>query len=287
MNFELFEVKKLDRIPSASGLAKYKAFYYVLGDDSPHLFKLNPGFEVVEKILLFQDEPRERIPKPEKPDFEALELIPENNELIGFGSGSLSPQRDRMIKIKLDKELKVETFSLTVFYTFLKDLDIMQHSELNIEAAALCKDRLHLFNRRKNIIFSLCFSEFMAALESGSFLPPVNALEFSLPEINGIEAGFSGATVSPSGKLVVTCSVENTPNAYDDGEVLGSFVGISSGVKNGIFESLSWTRIASEEAFKVESVSVEREISATELELVMVTDSDGAESVIIKGRLQV
>lgn len=284
MKFELLEQKILNNIPSASGLVKHRDSYYVLGDDSPYLFKLNSNCEVVGRIPIVAHEQRERIPKREKHDFEALEMISEN-EIVGFGSGSLSPQRDSMIKITIGNEATFQTFSLTSFYSDLKVLEVLQGSELNIEAAAFHEDQLHLFNRRKNVIFSLSFPDFLSAIENGSAFPPVLTSAFELPEIYGIEAGFSGAAVTASGKLVVTCSVENTPNAYDDGEVLGSFVGISSGVKNGIFETFSWTRINSEEPLKVESITVEREILNTEIALVLVTDSDGADSLVIKGTL--
>jgi len=284
MKFKLLEQQILNNIPSASGLVKHRDFYYVLGDDSPYLFKLDSKFEVIERIPIVAGEQRERIPKPEKPDFEALEMISEN-EILGFGSGSLSPQRDSMVRIEIGSEARFQTFSLTRFYSSLKGSGIMQGSELNIEAAAFQGDQLHLFNRRKNVIFSLSFPQLFSAVENGSTFPSVLTSEFELPEIKGIEAGFSGATVTASGKLIVTCSVENTPNAYDDGEVLGSFIGISSGVKNGIFETISWTRIPSEEPLKVESVTVDQEISDKEIGLVLVTDSDGADSVIIRGTL--
>src|SRR3712207_8318455 len=44
------------------------------------------------------------------------------------------------------------------------------------------------------------------------------------PEINGLKAGFSGASFFED-KIFITASVENTNDAYLDGEVLGSFVG--------------------------------------------------------------
>lgn len=282
MKFTIQEQVTLE-VPSASGLARHKGNYFVLGDDSPFLFKLSSDFAILEKILLLDNETREIIPKPEKADFEALEMISEK-VMLGFGSGSLSPQRDRMLWIEIGGKNKIQSYSLTGFYSVLKQLDIMQGSELNIEAAAFQDDSLFLFNRGKNVIFSLPFSEFISAVKTGTPFPAVKASEFELPQINGISAGFSGATISASGRLVVTSTVENTPNAYDDGEVLGSFVGISSGVKNGIFEPLFWTPLHSEIPLKVESVVVDREIN-NELELVMITDSDGADSLILRGNL--
>lgn len=283
MKFTIQHQSNID-VPGASGLAKDENGYLILGDNSPYLFLLNSNFSVEEKIPLFPNEHREIIPKPEKPDFEAMEQISEN-EILGFGSGSLSPQRDKMICIHKGENYKVESFSLTVFYKALKKLEIMRGSELNIEAAAFYDNHLYLFNRRKNVIFGVSYPQLEEHVRRQGPLPDISASAYELPHISGIEAGFSGAGTTASGRLIATCAVENTDNAYDDGEVLGSFVGISSGVKNGIFEPFSWTPLTSEAALKVESVIVEREISEKELELSMVTDSDGADSLILKGLL--
>lgn len=284
MHFDLLQQKKTD-IPSASGLVKKGAHFFVIGDDSPHLFKLDSDFEPVEKTPLFPADARDRIPKIEKADLEAMEMISEE-EILAFGSGSLSPQRDVLFSIKPGSDIAVEKFPLTTFYSAIKELKIMEGSELNIEAAAFYEENLFLFNRRKNVIFSFSLSAFRDHLIKASPLPSLQVSDYELPKIQGIEAGFSGATITASGKLLVTCSVEDTENAYDDGEVLGSFIGISSGFRNGIFEEISWTRIPSEAPLKVESVCVERENSEASIDVVMVTDSDGADSLILKGTLE-
>lgn len=282
MKFKIHQQKSLDNIPSASGLVKAGPFFYVLGDDSPFLFRLDEDFKQVARISILPNELRERIPKPEKPDFEALEMISEN-EMLGFGSGSLSPQRDRMIRITIGERLEIRDFSLSDFYTTLRELEIMKGSELNIEAAAFHKDQLYLFNRRKNVIFSLDYSKFIAAVQNFGPFPEVKATAIELPKLNGIEAGFTGAAITASGMLIVTTAVEDTGNAYDDGEVLGSFIGISSASKNGMFVEFLWTPISSEVPLKVESVCVLEETSAKEFIVALVTDSDGAESLILTG----
>ena len=47
---------------------------------------------------------------------------------------------------------------------------------------------------------------------------------YQLPAINNIASGFSGGCIFDD-KVFFTASVENTPNAIDDGEVLGSYIG--------------------------------------------------------------
>lgn len=284
MKFEILQQKTLENIPSASGLVKAGLVFYVVGDDSPFLFKLNQDFQEVARINLLAGEHRERIPKPEKPDFEALEMISQK-EFLCFGSGSLSPQRDVMLRILPEEKPAVEQFSLSSFYAKLKTLPLMQDSELNIEAAAIYREELLLFNRRKNVIFSFNFPEFFRAIQGKSPFPEIKATAFELPKLNGIEAGFSGATFTASGKLLVTAAVEATDNAYDDGEVLGSFIGISSGVKKGNFDEFLWTIIPSKTALKIESICVVEEISEKEISVALVSDSDGAESLLLQGIL--
>ena len=81
MNITILDTIKLHGIPSGSGLIKTGSAYHIVGDDSPSLFTLNSDFEVTSKIpLLNTTEFLDigRIIKSEKPDFEATELIEEN-----------------------------------------------------------------------------------------------------------------------------------------------------------------------------------------------------------------
>lgn len=285
MKFELVQEKTLPGIPSASGLAKHGKHYYVLGDDSPFLFQLDEKMDLVARFPVYPLTDTEKILKKDKPDFEALEMI-SISEMAGFGSGSKSPERDVFIRIFLREKLSVKQYSLTGFYRALKDMEVLKDSELNIEAAAYADDILYLFNRRRNVIFSLSYSSLLLYLEKGTPLPQIRATAYELPNINGIEAGFSGATVTDDNKILFTCSVEDTDNAYDDGEVLGSFVGLLELPGENAAGTAECVMIESGTALKVESICLERRISPSELLVTMVTDSDGAESLILKGSLQ-
>ena len=235
---------KLNKIPSGSGIAKVGEHYYVVGDDSPYLFLLDKDFKTISKTLLIDTEydAAHRIIKAEKPDFEALELIAAN-ELIIFGSGSKIPHRDIFIHIILGNHPNLETYDITAFYQNLKDLPIFSDSELNIEATAFYDHRLFLFNRNKNLILAFQYADLLAYIkgEKAFSLPIIK--HFALPRLNGIEAGFSGATsLKNQPKLLFTASVENTTNAYDDGEIMGRFIGmidISEGTIDNIYEEFS------------------------------------------------
>ena len=108
----------------------------------------------------------------------------------------------------------------------MRNLPQLTDSELNIEATAFSDNSIFLFNRKKNIIFKFIYKEFLAHLKGEPAFPKVEISQFSLPKINGIEAGFSGATAMKlAPKIVFTASVEATSYAYNDGAILGSFVG--------------------------------------------------------------
>ena len=108
-----------------------------------------------------------------------------------------------------------------------------------------------------------------------------------MPKINGLEAGFSGATILGNPPyLIFTAAVEDAPNAYDDGEILGSFIGVIK-INNGAIADDFLIQQIPNPGFplKVESVIVDQILSDTQTDLVLVTDNDGAPSEVIRLRM--
>lgn len=287
MEIKILDTAKLNNIPSGSGIAKYRDGYYVIGDDSPYLYFLNQDFEVISKTLISDDQNfnGKRIVKSEKADFESLELI-NDNELIVFGSGGKSPQRDVFVRIFIDHNMTVEQYNISEFYNHLKNLEILEDSELNIEGTAFYNGDLYLFNRRKNIIIKLNYEDFLAYIKGESLIPNLEIQEYSLPKINDVEAGFSGATILNNGShIIFTASVEKTDNGYDDGEILGSFIGMID-ISNGTLGANIDYQLspALGENLKIESVTVLHEQSS-EAEIMMITDDDQGNSILLKSTI--
>ncbi|MBA6152486.1 DUF6929 family protein [Gelidibacter maritimus] len=288
LHIEILSWQILEDIPSASGIVKFKDGYYVIGDDSPYLFHLGKNFDLVSKTPIFSSEKLEGtiIPKINKPDFEAMEMI-STTEILVFGSGSKSPERDVCVLIEIGDEASYQEYDISLFYDHIREMDIMQGYELDIEALARVGDLLYLFNRGRNIIFSFSLREFLAYCKTKSSFPIPKTHLFSLPKIKGLQAGFSGATsFQDQPYLIFTASVEDTPNAYDDGDILGSYLGIIK-MKNGQLDNDHvFQQIPNPESpLKVESVIIDKVISDTETELVLVTDNDGAPSEILRLRM--
>ncbi|MDO5608609.1 MAG: hypothetical protein Q4G08_09170 [Capnocytophaga sp.] len=281
MKIQLIHTHKTDSPPSGSGLAFRQGNLYAVGDDAPYLYVLDMDYATQRRISLSDTAGFDkRIAKSEKMDFEALEFV-SDDELVVFGSGSKSPQRDVFAKVKINPEYATEVFPITDFYNHLRELPEFQNTELNIEAAAYHKGEMYLLNRRKNLIISFVYQDFIAYLKNGGTLPELEITPCRLPEIQGFEYGFSGATFLPnSGEILFTASAEATDNAYDDGEILGSILGIMD--KNGSVKKYVNIPQNDSEPLKIESVTVLNTDNG-EYELLLVSDDDQGNSVFVKG----
>ncbi len=288
LKIELLNWKILEHEPSASGIVKFKENFYAIGDDSPYLFQMDHNFEPLSKSQIYTSEKLkgDTIPKINKPDFEAMEMISEKEILI-FGSGSKSPERDVCVLVEINNKINHREYDISLFYEHIRNLKMMQGYELDIEGLAFDGVLLYLFNRGRNIIFSFSYQEFIAYCRTGNNFPIPKTNLYALPKIKDLEAGFSGATILANQPyLIFTAAVEDTPNAYEDGDILGSFIGVIK-MKNGIIADDFLIQQIPNPGFplKVESVIVDRVISDTQTDLVLVTDNDGAPSEVIRLRM--
>lgn len=290
MRLTLLNQKILSNIPSASGIEITGDKIYVIGDDSPCLFRLNEKFEVQEKIPIgdVKAAVNGKIPKPLKLDLEAMAAFGE--ELLLFGSGSKSPQRDVLVRVNIDSK-KVIRHSLAQFYDGICTAAKMARADLNLEAAVILREKLLLFNRGKNFIFRTDVKKFLAHTEHGGPIPAVEIFRASLPSLNGIEAGFSGAALTPDKNQIAFCaSVENTPNWIDDGEILGSFVGVFSPDElNNLFRPLCvpiTDKGKNIVKIKAEAMTVQSVIGANMMRVLIATDNDESGSGFLEGELE-
>ncbi len=284
---EITDTSELNGVASASGLAIHNDHYFVIGDDSPFLFKVDSQFNVIQKWQIYPaDTSKLKIPGNVKPDFESLENIGDSILLV-FGSGSKSPQRDIFIRINPNDPNEVETYSMTVFYQHLRNQKNLKDTELNIEGLTVRKNKLYLFNRIPSLIFEMDYSAFLEHIQDRSKLPAIETYSYKLPAINGVRAGFSGVTsVSYIPYLIFTASVEATDNSTHDGAILGSFAGAIRLKDDRPGSSIKTIRLDTGNIpVKVESIGVETIHSDRHMTVILVTDSDGKESMIYRCRM--
>jgi hypothetical protein len=295
ITLNILHKRELEQVPSASGIEVYNDLFYVVGDNSPWLFKLDSNYAILEKFQIAGIDAlmKGQIAKKDKPDFEAMTLVTngDENELLIFGSGSKSPLRDGMVRILIGKNHEIIHFSLSELYEVIRKKSGLGKKDLNIEAATADAKNLYLFNRGKNRIIIFKLKKFLKYLSGKSACPVPEIFKIKLPKIGKIKAGFSGASTSPDGKsLIFTASVENTSDWVDDGEILGSFVGVIPLRKLRDQMTAKCVPIMSADKvleIKVESVSVSHVDALNGIHLLLVTDSDGKESELLEAVLHI
>ncbi|MGV3588369.1 MAG: DUF6929 family protein [Adhaeribacter sp.] len=295
-------------IPSASGLEILENKIYVVGDDSPFLYVLDANtFKLINKIELFRstDFSSGRIPKALKPDLECLTTINITGEpyLIAFGSGS-APKRTKCYTVKLpattNTTAEVKEYSLQKLYAAMQqDTTLLTGDLLNLEAAAVTSDdKLILLQRSAstgpNALLLFNSPEFTQHLTGQpEQLPAYTIIPFDLPELAGSKARFSGAYTFED-KLFFTASVENTLDAIQDGEVMGSFIGwldISEINTNSGAKALQTALITNKngQAYKgkVESLVIQEKENAGSYRALAITDNDNGESELLQLRISI
>jgi hypothetical protein len=296
MNCSFDKKVTLHGIPSASGIEFLHGKYWLIGDNSPWLFELNDSFSVEEKHPVFSMDRIENgtIPKDIKHDFEAMtSLVWEGDSaLFIFGSGSKSGRfQGNLVYVKnaIHKSVATQKFDLTEFYSAILEKAKLKEDELNIEAAAVLGDYLFLFNRGKNKLISLKVQHFVDYLIGRRESIKIKVKTIDLPQIDGIRAGFSGATADEKfQRIVFTASVENTADWVANGEVLGSFVGVLNlhSLKNHARPKCVLIENKQEILrIKVESIALQ-ESSEHSFRCLVVTDSDGGKSELLKLTVQ-
>ncbi len=225
--------RDLDSIPSGSGLVKVEEALFLITDDSPFFFKLDLEFNLLQKIAIKKGQKTTdyRIPKPIKPDYESASLAEINGEkfLLAFGSGSKSPERDSLLLLNLNDLQNPKHYSLRPFYDLFKKAANLTNEDINVEGSTIIGNDLFLFNRGHNVLVQTNWPKLVLFLKGGPNIlaPEIKTYRIELPQIEGIDPGFSGASqLGTENKILVTASVENTKNWVEDGEILGSFVGI-------------------------------------------------------------
>lgn len=232
---------------SASDIAVYGDKLYVIGDDSNYVLELPSG----NKLKLTADPPSgERIPKMEKPDWEACCVV--GDELWIFGSASL-PHRSKMIALDLNTHTIADKSD---FYQSILDQILRSDAPpvLNIEAVcASAKGELLIANRADNMLYE--------------FIHDGNQ-----PKLNGkwqlMAAGRVSGMCSREGALYISTSEENTGNAIDDGEIGDSRIYAFNWQGN-----LKTSSFVQREVWNLDAVKVEG-IAILNNELLCVTDHD-------------
>ena len=219
-------------LPSGSGLSSKGKFIYAIGDDAQWLFQLDRNFNITDKQLIkaYPLDPNGRINKAVKPDLESMAQFRQGKKdwQMVLGSGSKAVIREVGFLLAGDYVTKHER-NMQSLYSQLKISAGV--NELNIEGLAFTPNKAYILNRGNgggNLIFALKRTELIDYMFGKlDRLSKIETYKVKLPTVGTFEAGLSGADFwAKNNSLVYTASVEATGDSYNDGAILGSFVGV-------------------------------------------------------------
>ncbi|UXY15023.1 hypothetical protein N8I74_17170 [Chitiniphilus purpureus] len=222
-------------LPSASGLAVQQGRLFVVGDDSPWLFSLDAQFAITDRVLLkdYPVGPDGRIPKAIKPDYEAMAEVGWRRQdwYVVLGSGSKATVREWAYLLSTDGHVRHERQTSDLYAQLYQAGGLSGEQTLNLEGLAFAGRHAFLLNRGNsgpNLLFRVDKDELLAYLVGErAVLNRIDVYPVRMPAIAQFEAGLSGATYwAEADSLLLTASVEATGDAYGDGAILGSFVGV-------------------------------------------------------------
>lgn len=289
MKCEVKSIVELTEVPSASGIEHIGDEFYAIGDNAPWVFVFNRTFQMTSKFSLGTYAANEGgvMTKSAKHDFEAMTDMKWKGEhwLFIFGSGSKQPYRFEGKLIDVANKVVVETYSLQSFYEILREEAKLNPEELNIEAAATLGGNLYLFNRGKNRVVVADVDHFMEFIVGESETLKMKSYSIDLPKINDVKAGFSGAVGDAQReRILFTASVENTSDWVQDGEILGSFIGVIDVrdlQQHYTPETIQIKAKNGKVDFKAESISI-AETKGNLYKCAVVTDNDGMNSELLE-----
>lgn len=220
----------LPTVPSGSALLTDTAGHLlIVSDDAPFVFRCARDGRVLSSIpVTGLPTALTRIPKPQKPDFEAAVsgTVDHQQCLVAFGSGSLEGVRDSVLILPLAAPGDQRVKSLSPFYAHIRQHFGIAKKDFNIEGAALRGDKFVLFNRGTNHVICCSFKKLMKHLLANGELPKLSGWTVDLPKTGTYITGFSGGDFINEDHLLFCASAEATTDWYQDGEVLGSYIGV-------------------------------------------------------------
>jgi hypothetical protein len=228
-------------VSAASGLVRAGNWLHVVADDSLFLatFPLE-GDAPGQLLRLFPGElplePKAR--KALKPDHEALCLLSglkdaPHGALLVVPSGS-TPVRMKGALVPLAADGSIGGPVREVDFTRLYAQLTRELGPLNVEGAALAGARLRLLNRGNgdqgaDAVVDLDAGRVLRTLEANETLQPdvVRIVRrWELGRAGTVRLSFTDAAPLPDGRVVFTAAAEDTRDAYADGAVMGSAVGV-------------------------------------------------------------
>jgi len=256
-NFKLTNLFTIKGITAPSGLWYTQNVLFVISDSSHFLYQYDIAKKLLLKFPLVKDA-KENIEKAEKPDLESITQY--GNQLIMLASGS-TEKRNSMFTLDLGSDV-LQSQDLSVLYQKLKSVGSFSNDQLNIEGAIYANQTMLLFQRGNS-----------KNSQNGIFIIPnhqedgIRFVPISLPTLDDVETTFTDAILVGDTIYFLACA-ENTTSTYEDGEVLGTILGI---MHAPTFEIIEVYLLSEHQKF--EGITLYNE-TETEIEFLLCEDND-------------
>ena len=221
-------------VRAASGLARRGADLWIVQDDTHLLVQLAPGQPPRGHALPVGEDGRRQFDdlrgnKRLKADLESLFLA--GGALWGLGSGS-SPRRERVLRAVAGSPPDLHPWP--ALYAALRDVAAFSGAELNIEGAARCGRWVVVANRGNGAATAerpavdalawFAWPDWLAAFEARAAPRLRRVTPLQLGQVEGVRWTVTDLAVR-RGALTLLASAEDSPNAVDDGPVVGVALG--------------------------------------------------------------
>jgi hypothetical protein len=213
-------------VQAGSGLVWLGRRLLVAQDSAAAVALVAPETRAVERVVLSGH--GGALAKAEKPDFEAA-MIGAGGAIYVLGSGS-APARRTIARLEPDGDGvgRVAAADAGAMYDAVA---AALGATPNIEGAVAAGDRVRLFHRGAGAEQSARVEVAGVALD-GDAPGVAGVTRFDLGRVNGVPLTFTDAIEIGAGRDTMYLAVaEDTPNAIDDGPIVGAAVGRLSGAR--------------------------------------------------------
>lgn len=221
----------IDKISSLSGLVEFENLLFTVSDEYYSIVvtdlqkqkKIDFNALKNQNLLTLSYAERKKI----KPDFESISVFSYNKQSFIHILPSFSKvNRCEGYLLELDNKKSdldvISSFQEINYHSMYQDL-IKNDLELNIEGHLFLDTKLLLFNRGNlNSKNQLLYLEYDFSIFSGRLQ---NVIDVDLGMYKGYPIQWTDALWKSSVEIYFSATVEKVQNAFDDGQILASFIG--------------------------------------------------------------
>jgi hypothetical protein len=229
-------------VRAASGVTMLGDELVLVQDDASFLALVRAGEPARAVALPRGPDGRRRFEKAlgnkhDKLDLESCVTVPGPGEprLLAFGSGSL-PVRERITCYAPGRAEAVRVLDAAPLYRQLRGQHAFSGGALNIEGAVVVGAALRLFQRSNGrqdghpASVDVSLDAFLGWLDAGGPVPDLHGLaRYDLGQERGVRFGFTDVCGAGAARMLFLASAEDSPDAVEDGEIIGSRIGVIDG----------------------------------------------------------